>query len=423
MFDVLNDWVGRQLSTSSAGLGFLFLFVGGVLASLLPCVYPLYPITAAILRSRRSRFGSAAHPAAYFVGLACVYGILGFIAAVTGGAFNAWMRSPTVNLGLGVLLGLLALATAGLLEFPMMQLNPTENREQSLGSTWLMGAAAGFMSSACVGPVVVGVLVAMAAHTEELAWGRLIVAAGKMFVFGLGVGLPIVLIGVFGLRLPRSGPWMLVVQWGFALLIGYFAIGYMGKGLSGWGFDATSIQLILVGLAAAWCGGFALHPDKPTSERTRGSLAIVAVMLGFLLMNRGLTNAASTSTAEVPTDKDGTEKHGDLSWYLDDELAFAEAERTGKLVFIDFYGNWCTNCHAFERRTLADEDLHAALRKAVLVKIYDTSATFAKYRDDSRFPELRVGLPFFIVTDPKGNLLYKTADYTKTKEMALFLSG
>ena len=66
--------------------------------------------------------------------------------------------------------------------------------------------------------------------------------------------------------------------------------------------------------------------------------------------------------------------------------------------------------------------MRTALEHAVLLKVYDSSPLFASYRDDPRFPELRVGLPFFVITDAKGELLYKTNDFTKTDEMALFLS-
>lgn len=52
----------------------------------------------------------------------------------------------------------------------------------------------------------------------------------------------------------------------------------------------------------------------------------------------------------------------------------------------------------------------------------DNTTLFEQYRADPRFPELKVGLPFFLITDPKEALLYKTSDFTKTDEMALFLN-
>ncbi len=91
-------------------------------------------------------------------------------------------------------------------------------------------------------------------------------------------------------------------------------------------------------------------------------------------------------------------------------------------MFIDFFGTWCSNCKAFADLTRTDSELQKALGQAVLLKIYDRTPTFKKYASDSRFPELKVGLPFFVITDQDGNLLYKTSDYQKTDEMALFVS-
>ncbi|MFX8731537.1 thioredoxin domain-containing protein, partial [Acinetobacter baumannii] len=88
----------------------------------------------------------------------------------------------------------------------------------------------------------------------------------------------------------------------------------------------------------------------------------------------------------------------------------------GQNVFIDFYGPWCSNCKEFQKLTQSNAQLNAALKKATLLKVYDRKPLFRQYKDDSRFPELKIGLPFFVITDSKGNLLYKTNDYLKSDE-------
>jgi len=93
----------------------------------------------------------------------------------------------------------------------------------------------------------------------------------------------------------------------------------------------------------------------------------------------------------------------------------------GKLVFVDFHGDWCTNCKAFQQMTQEDAQLNQALQNAVLYKVYDTSTVFEKYRNDKRFPELKIGLQLFLITDEEGNVIFKTNDYTKREEMMLFL--
>ena len=127
-------------------------------------------------------------------------------------------------------------------------------------------------------------------------------------------------------------------------------------------------------------------------------------------------------SADVASTAPNLEEKGNLTWYLNKEAAYQKAAETGKPVFVDFHGDWCTNCKAFQKQTQEDMDLNAALRNAVLYKVYDTSEEFEKYRSDPRFPELKVGLPFFLITDASGNVIYKTNDFTKTGEMELFLN-
>jgi thioredoxin:protein disulfide reductase len=431
MFEQLNAWVSAQLA-EGAGLGaWMFLFLGGALASLLPCVYPLYPITVTILRGRSSRphgfLSRAAHPLAYYAGLAGVYMAFGMIAAFTGGAFNQVIRTPAFNLGVGAVLAALAGSVLGLLEFPVLTSSERSDDEDDhrLLGTAAMGAGAGFLSSACVGPVVVSILVGLVVNAEAITAPIVASAAGKMLVFGLGVGLPVVLIGVFGLSLPRAGRFMLIIQWAFGLLIGYFALGYVSKGLIGLGLPEASAHAVELGALLLLAAAFFLQDrERPLPDRGRHAFLLLAAVAGFFVMARGLLPslaAAPTQIAASATSDTQTE-HG-LTWHLDRERAYQEAARTGKLVFIDFYGSWCSNCKAFEERIASNEALRTALANAVLLKVYDTAPLFGDYKADPRFPELSVGLPFFLITDAEGNVVYKTNDFTKTDEIVLFLAG
>lgn len=426
VFDAANEWVGREL-TAHAGAGSLvYLALGGALASLLPCVYPLYPITAAVLRDRRSQLGRFAHPLTYYAGLCAVYFLFGLIASLAGGAFNGVLRLPLANLAIGVTLLLLALSTIGLLHFPMLSID--EGSGTGLATTFVMGAGAGLLSSACVGPVVVSILVQIAANTGSVEPVAALMAAVKMFAFGMGVGSPLLLIGVFGLALPKGRGWMLYPQWAFGLLIAYVAVGYLSKGLSGLGLSesaqrATLIGAAMVGLAAYTRQGV----EVPVAQRTKSALLTLVGVVGFFVLGRAILGPGSADDIRAPASDAGAlapavEQVGPLKWHLDKAAAYKEAALSGRPVFLDFHGDWCTNCKAFQERTQRDEQLRAALQNAVLLKVYDSSPLFASYTDDPRFPELRVGLPFFVITDAKGELLYKTNDFTKTEEIALFLS-
>ena len=420
-FEAANSWVSQQLGTATGVSSFALLLLGGVLASMLPCVYPLYPITAGILSARSSPIGRFAHPLVYYMGLVAVYFAFGIIASLTGGSFNEVLRVPAVHIAIGAFLFLLALATSGWLHFPAL-VNQSVKGPGFL-NTFVMGAGAGLLSSACVGPVVVSILVAMAASTHEVSFATALLAASKMMFFGLGVGLPLLLIGVFGVMLPRGGTWMVRVQQLFGLLITWFAAGYVFKGLSGLGFNDGASWALLSGIALV--GGavfFAQDAQLSFDERTKRSILAVAFVVGFFVIGQSiLSNSSMTLATARASSTPRTETHGNLSWHLDKTAAYSAAAELGKPVFVDFHGDWCTNCVEFQKLTLSDKHLNKALNQAVLLKVRDTTTLFDEYRNDPRFPELKVGLPFFVITDAKGQLLYKTSDYTKSKEMMLFL--
>ena len=424
-FDAANEWLGRELASSTGALTFAYLALGGALASLLPCVYPLYPITAAILSKRESKLGRFAHPLAYYVGLCAVYFAFGLVASLAGGAFNTVLRLPIANLAIGATMLLLALSTMGLLHFPMLSID--EGRGTGLFPTFVMGAGAGLLSSACVGPIVVSILVQIAAHTGKVEPAIALGAALKMSTFGAGVGSPLLVIGLLGVALPRGGRWMVYGQWAFGALIAYFSLGYFSKGVLGLGFSEDAARAILVGAAMVLAASYARQSSElPTDQRAKTALVSLLGVIGFFVLGRALLrqepaqSIASSSAAEEAEPL--AEKKGPFKWHLDKTAAYAEAAQTGRPVFVDFHGEWCPNCKAFQARTLSDAPLQAALQRAVLLKVYDSSPLFAAYREDPRFPELRVGLPFFAITDAKGELLYKTNDFTKTDEMTMFLS-
>ena len=426
VFNTMNTWVREELAASTGISSYFFLLVGGVLASLLPCVYPVYPLTVNFLKGRQSNLGKFAHPLVYYFGLASIYFLFGIFASLTGGVFNEVLRLPVANLLIGILLFVMALATVDLLHLPFFG-GQAGSKQQGLAGSFLMGSGAGVLSSACVGPIVVSILLAIASSSSTVTLSMTLSAAFKMLLFGMGVGLPVLLLGVFGLSLPKSGKWMLYIQWIFAILIGYFAFGYLVKALNIWGFeDTTASYLLLSALLFVWAV-YRLQSDEVLKQlRMQKSLFALAAVLGFFLMGTQLlvlpaaANRVANNTETNPTNASIQQK-GELSWYLDKELVYQQAAQSGKLVFVDFHGDWCTNCKAFQKKTQEDQDLNEALQNAVLYKVYDTSAEFEKYRNDERFPELKIGIPFFLITDADGNVIYKTNDYTKTDEMMLFL--
>lgn len=424
----MNSWIEYQLSSNSSSLSsYFYLFLGGVLASFLPCTYPLYPITVNILKARSSGSKKLLHPLIYFSGIASMYFLFGVIASFTGGAFNTILHYPLTNLIIALIILLLGLSSMDLLHLSIFSGSSINNEKKGITATYLMGMSAGLLSSACVGPVVVSILIGIASNSNTFSFLLGSIAATKMSLFGIGVGIPFLLIGVFGISLPKSGKWMKYIQVLLGILIIYFSYIYFEKAMLGYGYNGETINIIVLGTIVIMVSVFHIQDESiPAVQKTKKAFLVLATIVGIMFIGKGILPASginndnrSTSMSSEPK----TEQKGQLTWYLDHDAAYMAAKEKSKPVFIDFHADWCTNCKEFQKTTQSNPTLNEALRNAVLLKVYEGSATFKKYAADPRFPELKVGLPFFLITDKDENLLYKTNDYLKADEMSMFLSN
>ncbi len=425
----VNSWIEHQLSSNNASIGsYLYLLLGGILASLLPCTYPLYPITVNILKNREGTQKRFMHPLFYFLGIAGIYFIFGIIASFTGGAFNTILRLPITNLIIASCIFILGLSSLDLLYLPIFSGNSGDGQSKGIWGTFLMGMGAGLLSSACVGPVVVSILVGIASQNGSFSAILGFIAASKMLLFGIGIGLPFLLMGVFGMSLPKSGKWMKYIQVALGLVIIYFAYLYLEKSLLGFGFSEEIITLISISGGTVLLSVYLFQPSTILAhERMKRALLVVSGMVGMLILTSALfSKIGQTSNSEpyiLKKTSDKTEQKGNLTWFLNKADAYKEAKERNKPIFIDFHADWCTNCKEFQKITQSNVSLNEALKGAVLLKIYEGTPEFLAYSSDVRFPELKVGLPFFIITDKEEHLLYKTNDYLKTEEITLFLTN
>ena len=206
------------------------LFGAGVLTSLTPCVYPMIPITAAIVGGQsvadaargapRSRWRPVALTLAYGVGLASVYSALGLVAGITGTLFGAISTNPWLYFAQANVLLLAALAMLDVipvrLPSGMMQRAATAGTGGRLAGAFVMGAMSGLVAAPCSAPVMATVLT-WVGTTQSAGLGF-----AYLFAFSLGMCALLAVVGLSSgavARLPRPGVWMLWVKRGFALLM------------------------------------------------------------------------------------------------------------------------------------------------------------------------------------------------------------
>jgi cytochrome c-type biogenesis protein len=203
------------------------LFIAGVLTSLTPCIYPMIPITAAIVGGKSvggdtsaSRVRPIVLTLSYVLGLALVYATLGLLAGLTGTLFGSVSSNPWAYFAMANLLILFALVMLDVMPVPIPSaLIARASRAGNGGAAagaFIMGAASGLVAAPCSAPVMAAVLT-WVGTTRSAVLGFI-----YLFVFSLGMCTFLVLAGLSTgalARLPRAGAWMTWVKRGFALIM------------------------------------------------------------------------------------------------------------------------------------------------------------------------------------------------------------
>jgi thiol:disulfide interchange protein DsbD len=215
-----------------------WIFVGGVLTSLTPCIYPMIPITAAIVGGTSVAEGSLKPPRwrpavltlTYVLGLALVYSALGLFAGLSGTLFGSVSTNPWLYLAMANLLLLASLAMLDVLPIrvpaAIMHRASTAGTAGRMSGAFTMGAMSGLVAAPCSAPVMAAVLTWVS--STKSAWLGFL----YLFVFSLGMCTLLVVVGLSSgaiARLPRAGVWMVWIKRFFALVMIGVAEYYLVK--------------------------------------------------------------------------------------------------------------------------------------------------------------------------------------------------
>jgi cytochrome c-type biogenesis protein len=228
--NVINGLSGHL--QGSLFLSYLAVYLGGVLICATPCVYPVVPITVAYIgaRSSGSRSRGFILSLTYVLGMAVTYSFLGVIAALTGKLFGQIQTSPWMYFAIGNICILMGLSMLDLFRLSIRKPDfitrvQSPQRTAGMAGGFLVGAASGLVVGPCTAPVL-AVVLSYAATRQNITF-----AASLMFVFALGMGTLLILLGTFtGLvaGIPKSGRWMVRISHVFGwILLGtgeYFLI-------------------------------------------------------------------------------------------------------------------------------------------------------------------------------------------------------
>jgi thiol:disulfide interchange protein DsbD len=203
-------------------IAYALAFLGGLLVSFTPCVYPFLPVTVGYVGSRcgGSRRRAFLLSAAYAVGMASTYAALGMAAGLSGSVFGEATSHPLSYLVLGNVCILFALSMFDVFRLPipaiLARAGAPGSAPRGMGGAFAVGMMSGLVIGPCTAPVFGGLLFYVGAS------GHPVFGATLLFTFALGMGLPVVALGTFAgvlTNLPKSGGWTVKVQRAFGVLL------------------------------------------------------------------------------------------------------------------------------------------------------------------------------------------------------------
>lgn len=371
----------------------LWALLIGIGIAFTPCVLPMYPLISGIVLGGKQRLSTGRALLLTFIyvqGMALTYTALGLVVAAAGLQFQAALQHPYVLIGLAVIFTLLALSMFGLftLQLPsslQTRLTLLSNRQQggSPGSVFAMGAIAGLICSPCTTAPLSAILLYIAQS------GNMWLGGGTLYLYALGMGLPLMLITVFGNRLlPKSGPWMEQVKTAFGFVILALPVFLLERIIGDeWGIRLWS----LLGVA------FFSWAFITSLQAKHAWMRIVQIVL----LAAALVSVRPLQDWAFGTPHAQTQAHLNFTPVASVEaLNQALAQAKGRPVMLDLYADWCVACKEFEKYTFSDPQVQQALGDTVLLQA-DVTANNAQ--DVALLKHLQVlGLPTILFFDAEG---------------------
>ena len=395
-------------------LSLLLVFLAGMGASLTPCVFPMIPITMAIIGAKGGgKAKGFALSATLVLGMAVTYTTLGVLAAKSGAAFGAFAQRPGFLIPVSLLFAVFAVSLFGAFEIALpaglaAKLQGDGSRK-GFGGAFLMGLVLGPLSAPCVGPVIGAVLVAIAQQGDVWLGGL------QLFVFALGMGVLFLVVGTFSAALPRSGDWLTRFKQGMGLVVLGFAAWNVRLVVPEWTNFALWTVVLMTG--AAVLGAFEAA-EGLVAQLRRGCallLLVLAVLLGIRATEAGLSlTLLGSSNSQIAA---GDPAKGWLEQDLEAALAKAKAEH--KVVLGDIYADWCAQCKELDEKTWPDPAVKAWISaNAVAIRI-DTDA---KRKDLAIKLQIR-SYPTVLVLDAEGREQKRLLGYQKPQNMLAWLEA
>lgn len=456
----LNE-LSNAPQNSDRSLLYIFIagFIGGLIALITPCVWPMIPMTVSFfLKQNKSKSKSVQTAMIYGVSIIVIYVALGLIVTSVFGAsaLNDLSTSALFNIIFFLLLVVFAVSFLGGFELtlPASWTNKIDSKVDTttgMLSVFFMAFTLVLVSFSCTGPIIGTLLVEAAATSDFLS------PAIGMFGFALALALPFTIFAIFPTMLksmPKSGGWLNSVK----VVLGFLELALALKFLSvadlayGWRIldreVFISLWIVIFALLGIYLLGKLTFPHDSKVEKTgvtRFMLALISLSFAVYMVP-GLWGAplkAISAFAPPAHTQDFSLYEGDVHAQVSDyEEGMKLAQELGKPVLVDFSGHGCVNCRKLEAAVWTDTNVKTSIdndfvlitlmvdekqalpepievtEKDGTVRTLRTVGDKWSYLQRSKFGAN--AQPFHVILDNEGNPLAPAMDYDNGKDVATY---
>ena len=364
-----TDTIASSLRDENIFLVLITFFGFGLLLSLTPCVFPMIPILSSIIVGASKNETMTASRGfflslVYVLSMSIAYTIAGVIAGIFGANLQAALQNPYVLVVFALIFVALAFSMFGYFEIRLPQsfqtkLNKTTDGKEKQGIVGI--AIMGFLSALIVGPCVAPPLAGALVYIGQT--GDAILGGLALFVMSLGMGVPLLLIGLgAGKFMPKPGGWMESITRIFGIVM---------LGVAIWLLDRVLEPSVIMILWTLLLLGSAIYL-KIYQNIIAQLIRVVIFILGAVLFIGAISGATNPLK---PLEKFTSSKAVDI---LDKKLVFTKIKNIAELelaiknsdkpIMLDFWASWCVACKEFEDITFKDEEVMKKLQGFTLLK-------------------------------------------------------
>jgi thiol:disulfide interchange protein DsbD len=362
-----DDFTGRN---PIAAIVVAFLF--GVAMSLTPCVYPLIPVTLAVIGARSAGGGwrrGLGLSLVYVLGLSVMYMLLGIVAGKGGSTVGAASSHWAVVTVVALIFLALAASLFGVydLELPSSwQAKLRMGKKSGPLGVFAMGAISGLVATPCVAPPLYAVL------GYILKTGNVFLGGAMLFAMGWGMGVILVLAGTFsGLqsRLPKAGGWMVGVKTALGVIIVLAALYFARPVMPVWVFTAwLAVPLVVLGIWRAIV--VKAPPDAPRWRVAVRAAGITGLVFGVYFGGGALVRAGVPAPVVSGIYPDSiVPSASKIEFRTDYTEALAEARAAGRPVMLDFVKPNCPSCRVLEHNVFSLDEVAREAEAFVRVRV------------------------------------------------------